>query len=77
MDLLETLSRLMAPQAPFYADRLYQDLHNGVVLNGENSVHLTEYPTSNAALINTDLELKINTARKLTSLVLSIRKRKI
>ena len=72
---LETLSRLMAPLAPFYADRLYQDLHNGVVLNGENSVHLTEYPTSNAALINEDLELKINTARKLTSLVLSIRKK--
>jgi isoleucyl-tRNA synthetase len=72
---LETLSRLMAPLAPFYADRLYQDLHNGVVLNGENSVHLTEYPTSNAALINADLELKINTARKLTSLVLSIRKK--
>jgi isoleucyl-tRNA synthetase len=46
-----------------------------VVLNGENSVHLTEYPTSNAALINADLELKINTARKLTSLVLSIRKK--
>ena len=72
---LETLSRLMAPLAPFYADRLYQDLHNGVVLNGENSVHLTEYPTSNASLINADLELKINTARKLTSLVLSIRKK--
>jgi isoleucyl-tRNA synthetase len=72
---LETLSRLMAPLAPFYADRLYQDLHNGVVLNGENSVHLTEYTTSNAALINADLELKINTARKLTSLVLSIRKK--
>ena len=72
---LETLSRLMAPLAPFYAERLYQDLHNGVVLNGENSVHLTEYPTSNAALINADLELKINTARKLTSLVLSIRKK--
>lgn len=72
---LETLSRLMAPLAPFYADRLYQDLHNGVVLKGENSVHLTEYPTSNSALINADLELKINTARKLTSLVLSIRKK--
>ena len=72
---LETLSRLMAPLAPFYADRLYQDLHNGVVLKGENSVHLTEYPTSNSSLINADLELKINTARKLTSLVLSIRKK--
>jgi isoleucyl-tRNA synthetase len=65
----------MAPLAPFYADRLYQDLHNGVVLKGENSVHLTEYPTSNSSLINADLELKINTARKLTSLVLSIRKK--
>ncbi|NDD36732.1 MAG: isoleucine--tRNA ligase, partial [Flavobacteriia bacterium] len=72
---LETLSRLMAPLAPFYADKLYQDLYSGVALEGENSVHLTQFPVSDAALVNTVLEHKINTARKLTSLVLSIRKK--
>ncbi|MEL0108573.1 MAG: isoleucine--tRNA ligase [Cryomorphaceae bacterium] len=72
---LETLSRLMAPLAPFYADKLYQDLYSGVALEGENSVHLTQFPVSDAGLVNTALEHKINTARKLTSLVLSIRKK--
>jgi isoleucyl-tRNA synthetase len=72
---LETLSRLMAPLAPFYADKLYQDLYSGVNLEGENSVHLTRFPVSDASLVNTALEHKINTARKLTSLVLSIRKK--
>jgi len=72
---LETLSRLMAPLAPFYADQLYRDLYNGVVLEGEQSVHLTEFPTVESDLIKPALEHKINTARKLTSLVLSIRKK--
>jgi isoleucyl-tRNA synthetase len=72
---LETLSRLMAPLAPFYADQLYQDLYNGVSKQGESSVHLSTFPESNSALINGDLEYKINTARKLVSLVLSIRKK--
>ena len=72
---LETLSRLMAPLAPFYGDQLYADLYDGVSLKGKGSVHLTDFPVSNASFINTDLEVKINTARKLTSLVLSIRKK--
>jgi isoleucyl-tRNA synthetase len=72
---LETLSRLMAPLAPFYGDQLYSDLYDGVTLKGKGSVHLTDFPVSDASFINTDLEVKINTARKLTSLVLSIRKK--
>lgn len=72
---LETLSRLMAPLAPFYGDQLYADLYDGVSLKGKGSVHLTDFPISDASFINTDLEVKINTARKLTSLVLSIRKK--
>ena len=72
---LETLSRLMAPLAPFYADQLYLDLHLGVEVEGMSSVHLTSFPKSDPALIKPALEHKINTARKLTSLVLSIRKK--
>lgn len=72
---LETLSRLMAPLAPFYADKLYADLYAGVALEGEQSVHLTDFPSVGKDLIKPELETKINTARKLTSLVLSIRKK--
>lgn len=72
---LETLSRLMAPLAPFYADKLYADLYAGVALEGEQSVHLTDFPSVDKELIKPELETKINTARKLTSLVLSIRKK--
>jgi len=72
---LETLSRLMAPLAPFYADQLYQDLYAGISTEGWSSVHLTSFPEADASLIKPELEKKINTARKLTSLVLSIRKK--
>jgi isoleucyl-tRNA synthetase len=72
---LETLSRLMAPLAPFYADQLYTDLHKGIAKTGETSVHLTDFPTVNAHAVNAPLEKKINLARQLTSMVLSIRKK--
>ena len=72
---LETLSRLMAPLAPFYADQLYQDVYAGISKKGLNSVHLSDFPEVNSTLIKPELEKKINTARKLTSLVLSIRKK--
>ena len=72
---LETLSRLMAPLAPFYADQLYTDLYSGISKTGESSVHLTDFPTVNAQAINAPLEKKINLARQLTSMVLSIRKK--
>lgn len=72
---LETLSRLMAPLAPFYSDQLYQDLYAGISKAGLSSVHLTSFPEADRSLIKPELEKKINTARKLTSLVLSIRKK--
>lgn len=72
---LETISKLMAPLSPFYADQLYQDLHAGTTLKGESSVHLTSFPVKNDSWINPDLEKKINLARRLTSMVLSIRKK--
>ena len=72
---LETFSRLMAPLAPFYADQLYTDLYSGISKTGETSVHLTDFPTPNTQAINAPLEKKINLARQLTSMVLSIRKK--
>ena len=65
---LKTIAQLMAPNAPFYADRLYRDLC------GE-SVHLSEWPKADEALIDTNLERQMYLAQQATSMILSLRKR--
>ena len=63
----------MAPIAPFFAERLYRDL---LQLEGSNaSVHMANFPSSENSYIDAPLESRINTARLLTSLALSIRKK--
>ena len=67
---LMTVARLLAPFAPFYADQLYKDL------GGEkDSVHLDTWPVANAALIDTDLEARMEMAQKITSMVLALRRK--
>jgi isoleucyl-tRNA synthetase len=58
----------MAPNAPFYGDRLYRDL------TGE-TVHLSQWPEADEALINLDLERSMSLAQQATSMILSLRKR--
>ena len=71
---LETVSRLMAPIAPFYADRLYRDLT--AVCGGKYaSVHLAEYPVVDSTLVDKELETRMELAQKLTSMTLALRKR--
>ena len=65
---LKIVAQLMAPNAPFYADRLYRDL------TGE-TVHLSEWPKVNEALIDTNLERQMYLAQQATSMILSLRKR--
>ncbi len=65
---LRTIAQLMAPNAPFYADRLYRDL------TGE-TVHLSEWPKADATLIHKDLERSMALAQQATSMILSLRKR--
>ena len=65
---LKTVAQLMAPNAPFYADRLYRDL------TGE-TVHLSEWPKADEALIDTQLERQMYLAQQATSTILSLRKR--
>ena len=67
---LVTVAKLMAPIAPFYADRLYRDL-----TQSEQSVHLTTFPVYCAEAVDKDLELRMDVAQRLTSLVLSLRKK--
>ena len=72
---LETVSRLMAPFAPFYSDVLYEDLMRVANEGGNCNVHLADYPVSDASLIDKDLELRMSLAQKITSMVLSLRKK--
>ena len=65
---LKTVAQLMAPNAPFYADRLYRDL------TGE-TVHLSTWPKADEALINKTLERQMFLAQQATSTILSLRKR--
>ena len=74
-ECLLSVAKMMAPVAPFYADRLYQDLNGISKRESATSVHLAFYPKSNTAYINVELEQKMQRAQKITSLVLSLRKR--
>lgn len=72
---LFTVSKLMAPIAPFYADRLYGDLKAASAENGCVSVHLSAFPKVEASEIDATLEQRMELAQKVTSMVLSLRKK--
>ena len=72
---LFTVSKLMAPIAPFYADRLYGDLKAASAENGCVSVHLSAFPKVEASEIAATLEQRMELAQKVTSMVLSLRKK--
>ena len=69
---LKTLSILSAPIAPFYMDRLYLDLTQG---KAAESVHLASFPMSEVSAVNPALEQEIDLAQRITSMVLSLRKK--
>jgi len=76
---LETVSRLMAPIAPFYSDLLYRDLHS--VLGGNTaegratSVHLAPFPVADISKIDKEQESRMELAQQITSMVHSLRKK--
>ena len=74
-ECLNKVCRLIAPLAPFFADRLFLDLNKENRSEVKDSVHLTVFPSSNDQYRDTDLEKKMNYARDISSLALSIRKR--
>ena len=74
-ECLDKVCRLMAPLAPFFADRLFLDLNKENRSEVKDSVHLTIFPSSNTQHRDIDLEKKMNFARDISSLALSIRKR--
>ena len=72
---LETIARLAAPIAPFFCERLFDDLNSVSGRFAFGSVHATDFPQSNPALVDKELENRMQTAQKICSLVLSLRKR--
>ncbi|MEM6348337.1 MAG: isoleucine--tRNA ligase [Bacteroidota bacterium] len=71
-ECLETVSVLMSPFAPFFAEKLYRDLTGGKKLA---SVHVERYPKANTDLIDKTAEARMDMAQKVTSLILSIRRK--
>ena len=72
---LETVAKLSAPIAPFFMDQLFQDLNGVSKKNNVESVHLSDFPVVNEALIDTDLVEKTHLAQQITSMVFSLRKK--
>ena len=72
---LETVAKLMAPIAPFYADKLFEDL---IAVTGREhvaSVHLSDFPVCHEELIDKDLEERMQMAQSISSMVLALRRK--
>jgi isoleucyl-tRNA synthetase len=74
-ECLETLSALAAPVAPFFADWLFNNLNDITGRYKAASVHHIDFPKSNAAVIDEDLEKRMQLAQDASSLILSLRKK--
>ncbi|MDR0976156.1 MAG: DUF5915 domain-containing protein, partial [Prevotellaceae bacterium] len=72
---LETVARLMAPIAPFYADKLYGDLTGVTGRDRAVSVHLADFPAYRAELVDEALETRMKLAQDITSMVLALRRK--
>jgi len=70
---LITISKLAAPIAPFFMDKLYLDLTKNIDAYKTESVHLTKFPFYDSYLIDIDLERKMKYARLISSMALSLR----
>ena len=72
---LETIAQLSSPIAPFFSERLFVDLNNTTGRFKTDSVHLTDFPEAEESYIDTDLEERMELAQKISSMVLSLRKK--
>jgi isoleucyl-tRNA synthetase len=74
-ECLHTIAKLAAPIAPFYMDKIFLDLNSVAKINTEESVHLSNFPSYNDKLIDRELEEQMNIAQKISSMVLSLRRK--
>ena len=76
-ECLEKISIISAPIAPFFMDRLFQDLNTISKKHSITSVHLANFPKADNNNIDVDLERKMHLAQNITSLALSLRKKEM
>ncbi|MDO9512830.1 MAG: isoleucine--tRNA ligase [Bacteroidales bacterium] len=72
---LTTITQLASPIAPFYTDTLFRSLNEVTSKSDSTSVHLTDFPIFSEAIIDSGLEERMELAQKISSMVLSLRKR--
>ena len=72
---LETVALLAAPIAPFYMDKLFNDLNQVTGRHNDESVHLATWPSFDLSLIDPELEKQMDVAQKLTSMILGLRRK--
>ena len=72
---LETVARLMAPIAPFFADRLFLDLNSATGKDKSESVHLAKFPEADESVIDKNLEARMQLAQEISSMTLALRKK--
>ena len=70
---MNTIAKLGAPIAPFFMDRLYQDLNSVTKKETSESIHLADFPVYNESFVDKGLEHKMESAQTISSLVLSLR----
>lgn len=74
-ECLFAISKLAAPIAPFYTDQLFRDLNQVVGQDSEQSVHLALFPECDSAKIDSELELRMDLAQRISSMILGLRKK--
>ena len=74
-ECLVAISKMMAPVAPFFSDWLYQNLNDATSLEDHKSVHLADFPVADDSAIDKALEQRMDYAQRISSLVLSLRKK--
>ncbi|SHF73214.1 isoleucine--tRNA ligase [Dysgonomonas macrotermitis] len=72
---LETISKLIAPISPFYADRLYTDLTSACEQNALESVHLADFPVYEVTVVDKALEERMQIAQSISSMILALRRK--
>ncbi|MEN8704167.1 MAG: isoleucine--tRNA ligase [Polaribacter sp.] len=70
---MSTVAKLAAPIAPFFMDRLYQDLNSVTHKEASESIHLSDFPKFDESFVDKSLERKMENAQTISSLVLSLR----
>ncbi len=74
-ECLETITRLIAPISPFFSDNVFQNLNKVTNKFAVESVHHTDFPVANLAVIDESLEERMQLAQDASSLILSLRKK--